>query len=225
MVAIALFIGVLATLFAPLWARFGNGAIALVLALVCAVAAMLQPPYDAAHPRRISLSYIDDPSPRWFVYELTPELERAARFASAGDAMRGPGFAAPAPASAPRVTMSAMRNGETLTVRVRSSRNANRVTLQLKGDVKVLRVNGVTLAPRPPRFRARTPRGWQYAVANGVSEMTVECTARGRVEAIGSDLTFGLPAGGAVLIQARQASTAIPVQDGDVTITRARAVY
>ncbi|HYC87820.1 MAG TPA: M20/M25/M40 family metallo-hydrolase [Thermoanaerobaculia bacterium] len=225
MVAIALFIGVLATLFAPLWPRFGNGAIALLLALVCAVAAMLQPPYDAVRPRRLSLSYIDDPSPRWFVYELTPQLERAARFAPAGDAMRGPGFAAPAPPGVPRVTMTATRNGATLTVRVRSSRDANRVTLQLKGDVNVLRVNGVAPAPRPPRFRARTPRGWHYAIAHGVSEMTVECTARGPVEAIGSDLTFGLPASGAALIQARQASTAIPVQDGDVTITRTRAVY
>ena len=225
MVAIAVLIGVLATLFAPLYARVSNGVIALVLALVCAIAAMLQPAYDAARPRLLSLAHIDDPSPRWFVPEVTPQLERAAKFAPSSDATRGKGFAAPAPPAAPRVTMTATRNGETLTVHVRSSRGANRLSLLLKGNAKVLRVNGAAPAPRPERFRERGPKGWHFATANGVSEMTVECTARGRIEALGSDLTFGLPASGAALVQARQASTAIPVKDGDVTITRARAVY
>ena len=225
MAAIAVQIGVLGTLFAPLYARASNGLIALVLALVCAVAAMLQPAYDAQHPRRMSLAHIDDRSPRWFVSELTPQLEAAARFTRADDATRGAGFAAPAPRAAARATMSAVRNGDALTVRVRSSRGANRVALLLKGDVQVLRVNGVAPAPKPARFRERLPAGWHSAVANGVTEMTVECRARGRVEAIGSDLSFGLPSAGAALIQARNASTAIPIQDGDVTITRVRATY
>jgi hypothetical protein len=186
---------------------------------------MLQPAYDAARPRRISLSHIDDPSPRWFVAELTPQLEAAAKFTESSDAVRGRGFAAPAPRAAERVTMSATRNGDTLTVRLRSPRGGNRLSLLLKGDVKIVRVNGVTPAPRGARFRDRRPRGWSSAAANGVSEMVVECTARGRVEAIGSDLTFGLPAAGAALVKAREDSTAIPLQDGDVTITRVKAVY
>lgn len=225
MVAVAILIGVLATLFAPLWARASNGAIAIVPALVCAVAAMLQPAYDAAHPRRLSLAHIDDPSPRWFVSELTPPLEAAAKFAPSSDAMRGRGFAAPAPRAGERVVMSATRNGDTLTVRLRSPRGGSRLSLLLKGEAKIVRVNGAAPAPRPARFRDRTPRGTRIAVAHGVSEMVVECTARGRVEAIGSDLAFGLPAAGAALMEARRASTAIPIQDGDVTITRVRAVY
>lgn len=225
MVAVAILIGTLATLFAPLYARVGNGAITLVLALVCAVAAMLQPAYDAKRPRLLSLSHIDDPSPRWFVSELTPQLAKAARFTRASDPGRGTGFAAPAPRSAARVTMTATRNGDQLTVRVRSSRGANRLSLMLRGDAQVLRVNGVAPAPKPARFRARMPKGWHLAVANGVTEMTVECRVRGRVEAYGGDLTFGLPASGAALLEARRASTAIPVQDGDVTITRVRAVF
>ncbi|HEX6084322.1 MAG TPA: M28 family peptidase [Thermoanaerobaculia bacterium] len=225
MVAVALLIGVLATLFAPLFARFRNGVIAIVLALACAIAAMLQPAYDAARPRRISVSHIDDPSPRWFVPRLTPQLEGAAKFTESSDAVRGDGFAAPAPRAGERVTMSATRNGDTLTVRLHSPRGANRLSLLLTGDVKIARINGVAPAPRPARFRDRSPRGWSSAVANGVSEMIVECTARGRVEAIGSDLTFGLPAAGAALAKARDASTAIPLQDGDVTITRVKATY
>jgi hypothetical protein len=225
MVAIAILIAILATLFTPLFARVGNGAIALVLAIVCAAAAMMQPAYDAKRPHWLSLSHIDDPSPRWFVSELTPQLEKAAKFTRSSDPMRGSGFAAPAPPGASRVTMTATRNGDALTVRVHSSRGVNRLALLIKGDARVLRVNGVAPAPKPARFRERMPKGWHLAVANGVSEMTVECTARGRVEAIGSDLTFGLPAAGAALAEARRLSTAIPVQDGDVTITRARAVY
>ena len=225
MAAVAVLIGTLATLFAPLAARVRNGVIALVLALACAVAAMLQPAYDAERPRWISLAHVDDPAPHWFVPQLTPQLGRVARFSPATDVSRGPGFAAPAPPAAARAAMTAVRNGDALTVRVRTSRDANRLTLLLKGDVQVLRVNGVAPAPRPPRFRRRLPPGWQMAAANGVKEMTVECRARGRVEAVGSDISFGLPPFGAALLEARTASTAIPIQDGDVTVTRVRAVY
>jgi hypothetical protein len=225
MVATAVLIGLLSTLFTPMYARVSNGVIALGLALVCAIAAMLQPAYTAARPRSLSLALIDDPSPHWFVSELTPQLERAATFKPATDATRGAGYAAPAPHGATRVTMSAVRNGATLTVHVRSSRGANRLSLLLQGDAEVLRVNGVKPAPKPKRFRGGMPEGWHRAVANGVSEMTVECRVRGRVEAIASDLTFGLPAAGAALVEARRASTAIPVQDGDVTMTRVKATY
>ncbi|HVE71312.1 MAG TPA: M28 family peptidase [Thermoanaerobaculia bacterium] len=225
MVAIALLIGMMATLFTPLWARVSNGAIALVLSIVCAVVAMTQPPYDGAHPRRISLAHIDDPAPRWFVSDLTPQLESAAQFVPSRDEMRGSGHAAPAPRVAPRVTMTATRSGEWLAVRVGSTRDANRLSLVLKGDVDILRVNGVAPAERSARFRERRQQGVRSAVAEGVQEIVVECTARGRVEAIGSDLSYGFPAAGRSLIEARNASTAIPAQDGDVVITRARAVY
>ncbi|HUR80248.1 MAG TPA: M28 family peptidase [Thermoanaerobaculia bacterium] len=225
MVAIAILIGILSTLFTPLWARASNGAIAVVLAIVCALIAMSQPAFDSAHPRAISIAHIDDPSPRWFVPQLTPQIGGVAKFARASDVSRGDGYAATAPRAAARVTMSATRNGDKLTVRVRTNRGANRLALSLKGDATVLRVNGVAPAPKPARFRERAPSDWHYAAANGVTEMIVECTVRGRVEAIGSDLTFGLPASGAALMEARNASIAVPIQDGDVVITRVRAAY
>ena len=225
MVAIALLIGTMATLFTPLWARISNGLIALALAIVCALVAMTQPAYDSARPRRISLAHIDDPVPRWFVSDMTSQLQSAAPFTTARDEMRGSGHAAPAPRAAARVTMTATRNGEKLTVRVRTQRGANRLALVLKGDATILRVNGVTPAPRPARFRDRQARGTKSAVAEGVQEIVVECTARGRIEAIGSDLSYGFPAAGAKLVEARNASIAIPAQDGDVVITRVRARY
>jgi hypothetical protein len=222
MVALALVIGTLATLFAPLFASWRSSAAVAVMAIVCAVVAMLQPAYTADRPRRVSLSHVDDASPRWVTGTLTPELRAAARFTAFEDKLRGDGWAAPAPRIAPRVEVSATREGERLTVRVRSSRNADRLTLLLHGDARVVRVNGVTPPPKPARFRERLPSGWHLAAANGVDEMIVECTARGGVEAVASDMTFGLPAAAAPLIAARKASTAIPNQDGDVTITRAR---
>jgi Peptidase family M28 len=225
MTAVALLMAALFTLVAPLFPRPRNGVVAAVLALACALTAMLQPAYDAEQPRKMTLSHIDDRSPRWTTGRLTPQLSAAAKFTPYEDDVRGKGYAAPAPRVAPRVALSATRNGQTLTVRVRSSRGANRLTLLLKGDAKVLRVNGTPIPPRPARFRERLQKGWHLAIANAVDEMVVECTARGPIEAIAGDMTFGLPAAAAPLVAARNASTAIPIQDGDTTVTRARARF
>jgi hypothetical protein len=159
MVAIAVLIGILSTLFTPMWARVSNGAIALVLAVVCAVIAMSQPAYDSAHPRLLSIAHVDDPAPRWFVSELTPQIGAVAKFARAEDVMRGTGFAAAAPRIASRVTMSVARNGNTLTVRVHTNRAANRLSLVLRGgEATIVSVNGVAPAPKPARFRERLPK-------------------------------------------------------------------
>ena len=52
------------------------------------------------------------------------------------------------------------------------------------------------------------------------SSARIELTLRGTApaEAVVSDTSFGLPASGAALIRARNASGAVPVHDGDVTI-------
>ena len=220
MVAIAIVIGTLATLFAPLFASVRGGIGVAALAIVCAIVAMLQPPYTSERPRRISLSHVDDGTPRW----IAP-VRIAPHFEPFEDEIRGDAWAAPAPRAAARVEMTATREGERLVVRVRSSRHANRLTLMVKGDATVLRVNGVTPPPRPARFRERLLRGWHLAVANGVGEMVVEWRARGPVEAVASDMTFGLPPAAAPLLAARAASTAIATQDGDVTITRTRGKW
>ncbi|HYI11953.1 MAG TPA: hypothetical protein VEK57_23055, partial [Thermoanaerobaculia bacterium] len=81
------------------------------------------------------------------------------------------------------------------------------------------------LPPRPDRFRDRMPEGWAWASAMGVEEMTVELTAPGPVEVIASDTSFGFPPEGAALQRARNASPAVPIQDGDVMITRTRLKF
>ena len=225
MVAVAIVIGTLATLFAPLFASMRAGIAVAGLAVVCAALALLQPPYTAERPRRLSLSHVDDQTPRWITPILTPSLRAAGTFTEYEDDLGREGWAAPAPRVAPRVELSATREGDRLVLRVRSVRGADRLTLLLRGDASVLRVNGVAPPPRPARFRERSTDGWHVAVANGVNEMTVECRVRGRIEAVASELTFGLPAAAAPLIAARNASLAMASQDGDVTITRARATF
>jgi hypothetical protein len=107
---------------------------------------------------------------------------------------------------------------------VRSDRHPGRIVLRVRG-AKVVRVNGTALAPRPARFHQRGSAEWQTASASGVDEMTVEVQGSGRIDAVAADVSWGLPAGGAKLIAARDESAAVPDQDGDVTVTRARASW
>ncbi len=228
MTAIAVIIGITATLAAPLFARFRFAFAAAAGAIVCALIAVALPEYSPERPRFLSIQYVDDPAakaPMWTTTKLTPELQRAARF-TAADAALTPWsrsqFAAPAPpAGLPRVTIEGTRDGNRVTIRVRSPRRANRLVLLVRGG-DVTRVNGVGPPPRTARSRPRPSGEWRYASAAGVEEMVVEIAARGPVEARASDMTFGLPASGAALLRARDASTAVPSQDGDVTLTRAR---
>lgn len=231
MVIIAVIVAAIATLAAPLFARWSATGGLTVLAVALAVAAAFQPPYDAAQPRWITFAHIDDPavgSPRWTTSVLTPDLERAARFVPGTRALvpfGTLGWMAEAPAVAPRVALDGTRNGDRLTVRVRSSRNPDRIRVLLHGEARILRVDGVAPAPRPARYRNPYPAGWSSAVANGVDEAVVECEVRGPVEVIALDMTFGLPPSGAPLAAARRASLGVPNHDGDVTITRARARF
>ncbi|HEX6101382.1 MAG TPA: M28 family peptidase [Thermoanaerobaculia bacterium] len=218
MASIAVTLGGLATLFAPIVASVRAGVAVAVVAVLCAAGALLQPATTSEHPRRVSLSHVDDGSPRWIApVPLGPQ------FQPYQDPLRGDGWFMPATPVAPRVELTATRNGEQLAVRVHSSRGANRLTLMLNGDVTVVRVNGVAPPPRPARFRGSLPGGWHRAAASGVDTMVVECRARGRVEAVASDVTFGVPA--TPLIGVRNALPAIAIQDGDVTITRAKGTF
>jgi len=228
MTAIAIVIGTMMTLVAPLFARFRGAAAAAVLALVCAVIALSQPPASPERPRAMSLAYVDDATlaPVWVTPALTPPLQRAARFAPVSAALtpwyRGTQWSAPAPRlPLARVEASAARAGDRVTVIVRSPRHANRLLLAVRGGT-VLRVNGIAPPPPPGRARDYTSNGWHFAYADGVEEMTVELNARGAADIIASDTSYAFPAKGSALLRARDASNGVPQHDGDVTITRVR---
>jgi hypothetical protein len=102
-----------------------------------------------------------------------------------------------------------------------SMRGAPRLVLAWHSDAETVavRVNGVALPPRPKRWRDRLAPGW-HRIAIAANAARVELTVRGDApaEATLRDMSFGLPASGGALIQARDASGAVPVHDGDVTI-------
>lgn len=230
MTAIALIAGIFATLIAPLFARARNGAAAAVLAIVCAVIALLQPTFTKEKPQIIPLYYVDDASakPQWLAYDVTEPLAKVATFTPSDPKLtpwnRGSAWAAPAPdLRLPRVLISGERNARGVTIRVASQRNAGRISLFLRGG-KVVRTNGV-VPPPITRHRRGLPDGWQVTTGAGVQELVVDVEAAGSVDVIASDSTFAFPAEGAALLRARDASVATTIQDGDVTITRTRATF
>ena len=231
MAAIALIAGIFATLAVPLFARARNGLAAAALAVVCAIVAIAQPAFTTEKPLFINLSYVDDPAtktPQWMTWTLTDPLSDAAPFARADAKLtpwnRSVGWTAPAPnLGLPRVTVTGTRNGNQLTIRVTSHRNAGRVALLVRGGT-ILRTNGVA-PPASSRHPRQLPDGWKLTNGNGVQEIVVDVEAKGRVEVVASDTAFGFPPQGAALVRARAESTAGTIQDGDVTVTRARATF
>jgi len=227
MVAIAILIGTIATLIAPLFARCRNAAAAFGLALVCVAIALLLPISTPAHPRAISLAYVDDAAapPVWTTPVLTPALSQAARFAAGNPSLRpwtrSALFTAPAPKlPMPRVEVTATRQGDRVLVMVRSPRHAKRLTLIFLGGT-VARVNGLVPPPRPARFR-QPESEWRFTSADGAEELIAEIQAPGLLRIVASDVTHGLPQGGEPLARARNASNAVPIHEGDLTITRSR---
>ncbi|HYO78967.1 MAG TPA: M28 family peptidase, partial [Thermoanaerobaculia bacterium] len=210
----ALLVGVHAMLVAPLFSRYKYATAVLVLAVISAVVATLQPAYTAERPRPIPLSYVDDAraqSPRWVTWTATDELRKVAPFASAEASLfpwnRGAAFVAPAPLQPlPRVTVSGERKGNIVTVRVRSPRGAYRLVVFARGAT-VRRVNGTALPPG----RTRSLGEWRVVSAAGVEEIVVELLATRPVEIAASDLSLGLPPSGAALLRAREASTATTI--------------
>jgi hypothetical protein len=228
---IAVLVGVSGTLAAPLFARVRNGLALLLLALAAAALGAMQPPYDSERPEIINLSFIDDPasSPKWFAPRLTPKLREAAKFVRDDGALtpwsRFESWTADASGvRLPRVELRGERQGTKVTVRVLSGREADRIALLVRGGT-IRSVNGVVPPPRPARFREPQLNGWRIAFAYAVQEAVFELDAPGRVEVVASDTTFGLPAGAEALIDARRASNASILGEGDLTITRARASF
>ncbi len=228
MIALAILIGVLSTFVAPLFASVRNGIVVATLALACAVTALLLPAFDDARPRRINVNYVDDPAagaPHWVAGGLTDALRGAARFSALDPSLTpwntASAFSAEAPAlqlARPTVTQEPIQGGTR--VRVRSQRAANRITLLFQGGT-IQRVNGIPLPPRPARFRDRDGK-WKVASAAAVSELVVDIATQGITNVVASDMTYGLPAAGGALQQARDASNAFPTHEGDVTVVRTR---
>jgi hypothetical protein len=232
-------LALVATTFAPLLAeaQLRRALVPAIwaVAAACIVMALLLPPYTKESPRHLTLRYVDDGrETRWESDALTPPLHNAAAFDikphTTGEWLRRPArfFAAPAPVLAlppPEVSVLSRGSGR-IELLVRSPRGAPRVALTFRAPtLQSMTVNGV--APQPPSARFYDPLapGWHRAVVTGASEMRLDFVLRddAPLDAVVSDTSYGLPAAGAALARARDASNGAPWSDGD-TIVVARRV-
>ena len=207
-----------------------------VAAIVCIAMALLLPPYTADAPRHISLRYVDDGgAPRWESDALTPPLHRAAAFdlkprTAGAEWLRQPGrtFAAPAPAmQLPPVEARVLsRDAHHVAILVRSPRGAPRVSLAFHAPaMQSMTVDGVAPPPPTARHVDYLAPGWHRVAVRGASEARIDLVlgdGSAPIDAIASDASFGLPPDGAAIARARAESTAVPIGEGDLTVTTRR---
>jgi hypothetical protein len=238
-IAAAIMLALITTTFAPLLAdtarRLAAGCAAL--AAVLAVIAALVPDQSASHPRHLTIAHVSDGdtgAARWQVASPTPELRAAVSFEASPRVIapwygaRGTSSVAPAPAAAlppPIVRVAAAPAASdgtrVITLDVSSARQAPRLAVAWHSAAETVsvRVNGVVPPPLPARWHGALAPGWSRVQVRG-SSARIEITVRGTAsaEAIVTDTSFGLPAAAALLIQARDASGAVAVHEGDVTV-------
>ena len=237
MPVVALLIAMVTTTWSPLIAGAEPLQRALVSSfLVAAVLfvgmANLIPVYTAESPRHVSLRYFDDGVQRWHTDALLPAMRSVARFERAPRSLfewlkvRTRVVAAPAPAlplPPPELHVLADERSSSarrLLLRIASPRHAQRVSLAFRvTSLRSVRVNGVTPPPRPARFRDPLAAGWHQVSIRGASEALLELIVgpKDTVDAVVIDLSYGLPPQGAALSHARDASSAVPVHEGDST--------
>jgi peptidase M28-like protein len=234
------------TTFAPLVVETARRLVpgCIALAVVLGVIAAVVPNRSVTHPWQLALAHVteaDTGAARWQADRPTPGVRAAVRFEPSKRLVApwygpaGVAEVAPAPAVAiepPGVTVAATAlagdGTRVITLDVASVRHAPRLAVTWHSDAEVvaLRINGVTPPPRPPRFHSYLAPGWHRILVRG-SSAHVEITVRGTApaEAIVADSSFGLPAVAAPLITARDASGAVPVHDGDVTVVERHVTW
>lgn len=214
--------------------RRGSG-IAFAAAAILTIVGLALPPYSARSPQRLSLQYVDnDGTKTWQAQSLSPSLRSAASFGSEPEVIapwsRTPvrTYMAPAPdAVLKRVELTIVRDERqgaqrTLVIALHSARGAPRITLMLHApSLTSLRVNGITSPPPTARTRNYFGDGWRRVAVRGASDAVIELVLRdgAPIDAIAIDTSYGLPASGAALTAARDASLAVPSDDGDVSTT------
>ncbi|MEA2337415.1 MAG: hypothetical protein QOE82_1422 [Thermoanaerobaculia bacterium] len=238
---IAVLIALAATTFTPFLAAattLRRPLVASIAAAIiaCIAMALIVPIYEPNSPRQINIEYVDDGvGPRWQTDVMRPEIASAAHFTEVPQKTYewtvppSRAYLAPAPELAippaeVQVIRDEHRNGRHLTLRIHSNRNAPRISLTFHArSFAALRVNGVTPPPLT-RSRGGLAPGWHRVAIRGASEATIEIdlTRDEPIDAVIIDGSYGLPPTGVAVARARDASMAIPVQEGDLTTTLRR---
>jgi hypothetical protein len=213
----------------------------LAAALVLGIIGALVPSTSASHPRHLSLAHVTDAatgSARWQASSPTLEVRAAGHFDPAPQQIapwfgaRGFAAVAPAPSASlapPTVKVdTAMRDGaRVVTLHASSARQAPRLRIVWRSDAAVesVRINGVTPPPSTRGSGFLAPHWNRIVVYASSADVEIVTRDSAPAEAIVSDASFGLPPSGAALIQARAASGAVPVQEGDVTVVEQHVTW
>ena len=208
--------------------------VSLALALVFTLVAVALPDTSRDRPRRVRIAHMTEGTlSRWISNAPTSRMRGIAHFSRfMWPWAFGAAWEAPAPAlSVPTVELNVVsdtqqRGRRTRVLQLHSPRNAARITLflQTNATIESLRINGVAPPPKPAHYYELVANGWHRIAIYGGGDATIEVVTRGAlpINAIATDLTYGIPAFGGRLAQARDASNAITSDDGDVTQTLVR---
>ena len=112
-----------------------------------------------------------------------------------------------------------------LVLALHSARGAPRIALIVHAPgLMTVRVNGISPPAPSTRTREFFGDGWRRIAVRGASDAVIELVLRDGtpIDAIAIDTSYGLPASGAALASARNASLAVPSDDGDVSTTMRR---
>jgi len=202
-------------------ARRGQAVLCGALALMAAIAAGFVPAYDAAHPQRLNLLYVEDGRQAYWLAStgdrLPPALRAAAHFSASPENRIERGFAAPA--GTPQFTAPSAqvaRNGADITLTFNGSSAADSMALVVpqKAGLQSITLGGIT-TPAPAGqvvLFCSTPACARAEVTLHLAEPTSLLLMERR---------FGLPVKGAALAKAR-GELAMPSQSGDMIILASR---
>jgi hypothetical protein len=222
-VAIALILALVATTFAPLFARVPRALLigALTIVVIGIAVTNVRPVATNDRPRRITLTYLDDGMrTQWIASSPVANVNQPERLFPWYGAVMPVYYFAPAPqlSIAPVVITR-----EANSIRIRSQRNADRISLVVHATLPSIRVNGVTPPPASPRFRPFVAPGWTRVFVFG-PEAVVDIGRSTPVEVYGMDYSASLPPEGRSLESVRDASSARTTDSGDITMTMRHTV-
>ena len=196
--------------------RWAAGA-SLLLAVVLAVAAGLQPAFSDRAPERLNLRYVEQDGKAWWladpVARLPKELKAAAHFSDRPEQRVQFGYAAPAgEAQFPAPSAAVHRSGDTVTLNLNAAGDGMVLLVPKEAGLKAVKLGGVTT----PAYGRRVA----IACATpdcGSAQMVLELSSAAPVKLTLFAHRRGLPPQGAALLKARP-SWAVPSQSGDATL-------
>jgi hypothetical protein len=246
--AIMLFVALSVAVWLPLFAvpraqaRARKGLLAAVAAVMAGavVVALLVPPFSESRPQRLNLYHFEDLDAGIAYWVSVPHVAQTpdalGQYLDAepqalfpwSDGLFLTGEAPPTGDAAPDLEVlsdTGSGGGRRVEVRLRSPRESDRIDLLLPlAGLEAVSVAGESFAVQPSGAFDNLYRFWCWGRSCDGLVLTLELSSSGPMEAMVVDYAMGLPPGGEYLLQARP-STAVPSQEGDLTLILRRVEF